>query len=99
MPTAILDGITTRYEVFGSGPPLLMYSPGGFDATVEKWRTQGIYKDIKFLDHLPEHYTCITFDRRETRPVRRARASGSAGPTTRGRARRCSTISASRGRI
>ena len=24
---------TTRYEVIGSGPPLLMYSPGGFDAT------------------------------------------------------------------
>lgn len=65
MATAILDGISTRYEVFGSGPPLLMYSPGGFDATIEKWRTQGIYKDIGFLDHLSRHYTCITFDRRE----------------------------------
>jgi pimeloyl-ACP methyl ester carboxylesterase len=65
MATATLDGISTRYEVVGTGPPLLMYSPGGFDATLEKWRTQGIYKDIKFLDHLPEHFTCITFDRRE----------------------------------
>lgn len=65
MPTSTLDGISTRYEILGSGPPLLMYSPGGFDATVEKWRTQGIYKDIKFLDHLPEYFTCITFDRRE----------------------------------
>ena len=35
MPTVSIDGITTRYEVTGSGPPLLMYSPGGFDATVE----------------------------------------------------------------
>ena len=34
---ATIDGIATRYEVLGSGPPLLMYSPGGFDATLEKW--------------------------------------------------------------
>src|SRR3712207_5770455 len=66
MATAIIDGIATRYEVLGSGPPLLMYSPGGFDATVEKWTTQGIYARIKLLDHLPKHYTCIVFDRRET---------------------------------
>lgn len=66
MAIATLDGIVTRYEVLGSGPPLLMYSPGGFDATVEKWRTQGIYAEIKFLEHLPKHYTCIVFDRRET---------------------------------
>lgn len=66
MATAIVDGISTRYEVIGSGPPLLMYSPGGFDATIEKWRTQGIYAGIKFLDHLPQAYSCIVFDRRET---------------------------------
>ena len=66
MPTAIIDGIATRYEVMGSGPPLLMYSPAGFDATLDKWRTQGIYAKIKLLDHLPKQYTCIIFDRRET---------------------------------
>jgi len=65
MSTAIIDGITTRYEVIGSGPPLLMYAPGGFDATIEKWRTQGVYATIRLLDHLPRAYTCITFDRRE----------------------------------
>jgi len=65
MTTAIIDGITTRYEVKGSGPPLLMYAPGGFDATLEKWTTQGVYAKIKLLDHLPKHYTCIVFDRRE----------------------------------
>ena len=32
MPTALIDGIATRYEVVGSGPPLLMYAPAGFDA-------------------------------------------------------------------
>ncbi len=66
MATAIIDGITTRYEVVGSGPPLLMFSPGGFDATLEKWTTLGVYARIKPLDHLPKKYTCIIFDRRET---------------------------------
>ncbi len=65
MPTATIDGIATRYEVHGSGPPLLMYAPGGFDATLEKWTTQGVYAKIKLLDHLPKQYTCIIFDRRE----------------------------------
>ena len=66
MATARIDGIDTRYEVLGDGPPLLMVSPGGFDATIDKWRTQGIYATIKLLDHLPKHYRCIVFDRRET---------------------------------
>jgi len=65
MPSAIIDGIATRYEVTGSGPPLLMLSPGGFDATIEKWSTLGIYAKTKPLDYLTKHYTCITFDRRE----------------------------------
>ena len=65
MPTAVIDGIETRYEVVGSGPPLLMYSPGGFDATAEKWSSLGVYARVKPLDHLSKHYSCITFDRRE----------------------------------
>jgi pimeloyl-ACP methyl ester carboxylesterase len=66
VPTAVIDGITTRYDVLGSGPPLLLMSPGGFDATIEKWRTQGIYARLKLLDHLPREYTCIVYDRRES---------------------------------
>lgn len=66
MPTAIIDGIKTNYEVTGDGPPLLMYSPGGFDASLDKWSSLGVYARIKLLDHLPEKYTCIIFDRRET---------------------------------
>ena len=65
MPTATIDGIATRYETIGSGPPLLMYAPGGFNAVIETWRTQGIYARLKLLDHLPKKYTCIVFDRRE----------------------------------
>jgi pimeloyl-ACP methyl ester carboxylesterase len=65
VPTTIIDGITTRYEVLGDGPPLLMYAPGGFNATIETWRTQGVYTKLKLLDYLPKKYTCIVFDRRE----------------------------------
>ena len=65
MFTAVIDGITTRYEVVGSGPPLLMYSPGGYDAILEKWRTLGIYAKIKPLAHLQKEFSCIVFDRRE----------------------------------
>ena len=65
VPTAIIDGITTRYEVVGSGPPLLMFAPGGFDASLEKWTTLGVYARTKLLDRLSGRYTCIIFDRRE----------------------------------
>ena len=65
MATATIDGIATRYEVKGSGPPLLMYAPGGFDATVEKWTSLGVYARVKLMDHLPRNYRCILFDRRE----------------------------------
>jgi pimeloyl-ACP methyl ester carboxylesterase len=62
---ALIDGLRTRYEVLGDGPPLLMYAPGGFDATIEKWTTQGVYARVKLLEHLPKKYRCIVFDRRE----------------------------------
>ncbi len=65
MPTAIIDGIETRYEVVGSGPPLLMFSPGGFDATLEKWMTLGIYAQTRMFEPLTRRHTCIVFDRRE----------------------------------
>jgi len=65
LPSAVVDGITTRYEVAGSGPPILMFSPGGFNATVESWTSFGVYSRLGLLDHLTAKYTCITFDRRE----------------------------------
>jgi len=43
-----------------------MYSPGGFDATLDKWSTLGVYARIRLLEHLPRKYCCIVFDRRET---------------------------------
>lgn len=66
MPFADIDGIPTRYEVTGSGPPLLMFSPGGFDATLANWQTLGIYRRLGLLDRLASSYTCVAFDRRES---------------------------------
>jgi pimeloyl-ACP methyl ester carboxylesterase len=42
-----------------------MYAPGGFDATIEKWRGAGVYERIALLEQLPKKYRCIAFDRRE----------------------------------
>lgn len=65
MPTARLNGIETRYEIVGEGPPLLLFAPGGFDATVEKWSTLGVYARVKPLEALARHFRCIAYDRRE----------------------------------
>jgi pimeloyl-ACP methyl ester carboxylesterase len=65
MAIANVDGIPTHYDLVGSGPPLLMFSPGGFDASLDTWRTHGVYARLKPLDHLAAQYTCIVFDRRE----------------------------------
>lgn len=66
MPTTVIDGITTRYEVSGSGEPLLLYSPGGFDSDLGKWTSLGVYRRTNVLAHLRERYTCVLFDRRES---------------------------------
>ena len=66
MPTADINGIATRYEVLGSGPPVLMFSPGGFDGILEKWTTTGTYARTRLMAHLPKKFSCIVFDRRET---------------------------------
>jgi pimeloyl-ACP methyl ester carboxylesterase len=66
MPTVTVDGIATRYEIVGSGPPLLMFSPGGFNATMDNWRSLGIYGRLGLLEQLSPQFTCIVFDRRES---------------------------------
>ncbi|GAB2897670.1 hypothetical protein GCM10027093_36960 [Paraburkholderia jirisanensis] len=66
MPFVTVDGISTRYDVIGDGPALLMYSPGGFNATIETWTTLGVYSRVQPLDYLSKRFKCIVFDRRET---------------------------------
>ncbi len=65
VPTANIDGITTRYEVVGSGPLVLLFAPGGFDATLDQWTALGVYARTRMLEHLSQNYRCIVFDRRE----------------------------------
>ena len=65
MPTTTIDGLVTRYEVTGDGPPLLLFSPGGFNATLESWRTHGIYRRTQLIAALERHWTCVSFDKRE----------------------------------
>jgi pimeloyl-ACP methyl ester carboxylesterase len=62
----VIDGIRTEYDVVGDGPPLLMFSPGGFDAVMAKWTTQGVYRETNFLAQLAQRFTCVLFDRRES---------------------------------
>jgi pimeloyl-ACP methyl ester carboxylesterase len=66
VPIATVAGIRTRYEVTGSGPALLMFSPGGFDSRLENWSTLGLYARLGLMDALSGEYSCITFDRRES---------------------------------
>jgi pimeloyl-ACP methyl ester carboxylesterase len=82
MPTAICDGIETRYELLGprlgsAGPPLLLFSPGGFNATIENWTGFGNYARLGLLPRLAERFTCIAFDKRES-----GRSGGRVEPLT-----------------
>jgi pimeloyl-ACP methyl ester carboxylesterase len=66
VPVTVLGGLATHYEVAGSGPPLLMFSPGGFNAVAANWTSFSLYGRLRLLDHLAKSYTCVTFDRRES---------------------------------
>jgi pimeloyl-ACP methyl ester carboxylesterase len=65
MPTAELDGIETYYEIYGSGTPLLMCAPGGFDATIDKWHVASAWTGMDALKALAAQHTVIVYDRRE----------------------------------
>ena len=66
MATATIDGLTVNYVTRGKGPALLMLAPGGFDATMEKWATSGVWKGMQPLDTLAEDFTIVAYDRRES---------------------------------
>jgi pimeloyl-ACP methyl ester carboxylesterase len=65
MPNAIVDGIDTYYEIHGSGSPILMCAPGGFDASVDKWRVASAWTGIDAVKALAAEHTVILYDRRE----------------------------------
>ena len=65
MPFANVDGIETCYEALGSGSPILMCAPGGFDATIDKWRGASAWTGIDPIKALSAEHTVILYDRRE----------------------------------
>jgi pimeloyl-ACP methyl ester carboxylesterase len=65
MPNSTIDGINTYYETLGAGAPILMCAPGGFDATIDKWRTASAWTGIDALAALAAEHTLILYDRRE----------------------------------
>jgi len=42
-----------------------MLAPGGFDATMEKWATAGVWKGMQPLERLSRDFSVIAYDRRE----------------------------------
>jgi pimeloyl-ACP methyl ester carboxylesterase len=65
MPNASIDGIDTYYETYGSGSPILMFAPGGFDATIDKWRVASAWTGIDAIKAFAAEHTIIVYDRRE----------------------------------
>lgn len=69
MAVTPLNGIDVHYEVFGpdDGVPVIMCAPGGFDSTIAKWRTAGVWPEADPLTALPAAgYRAIAYDRRES---------------------------------
>src|SRR2546426_1298781 len=64
MPTATIDHLEVSYVTRGSGPALLMLAPGGFDATMEKWATAGVWKGMQRLNTLTREFTGMAYDGR-----------------------------------
>ena len=65
MPTVDIDGITMHYELSGSGPPILMMAPGGFDPAIGKWSTTWPWQHFLPLQTFAREYIRIAYDRRE----------------------------------
>lgn len=69
MPFATINGIRINYQIQGSGPPLLMFAPGGFRSVISRWTAQGgkeAWKEMDGLATLSRHFTTIAYDRRES---------------------------------
>jgi pimeloyl-ACP methyl ester carboxylesterase len=69
MPFATINGIKINYQIQGSGPPLLMFAPGGFRSVISRWTAQGgkeAWKEMDGLATLSRHFTTIAYDRRES---------------------------------
>jgi pimeloyl-ACP methyl ester carboxylesterase len=65
---ATINGIKVHYQVQGSGPPLLMFAPGGFGSVMSRWTAAGGKREWQEMDGLAalsRHFKAIAYDRRE----------------------------------
>lgn len=65
MAVADIEGIKTRYHVAGEGPPLLLLSPMGFEASASYRWFNRVWKGFKPLEALTRDFRVIAYDRRE----------------------------------
>jgi pimeloyl-ACP methyl ester carboxylesterase len=68
MPFATINGIRINYLTEGSGPPLLMFAPGGWRSVISRWTAAGgkeAFGQMDGIAALSKHFTCIAYDRRE----------------------------------
>jgi len=68
MPFATINGIRINYLVQGSGPPLLMFAPGGWRSVISRWTAAGgkeAFGQMDGIAALSKHFTCVAYDRRE----------------------------------
>jgi pimeloyl-ACP methyl ester carboxylesterase len=63
MPVAEIEGIKTRYQVTGEGPPMLLLPPMGFDASDSHRWFNRVWKGFKPLDVLAHDFRVIAYDR------------------------------------
>ena len=66
MPFAEIQGIKTRYEVIGDGPPLLLLAPVGFDDSVARRWADRVWRGFRPVESLTPHFRVIVYDRRES---------------------------------
>jgi len=66
MPFADIQGIKTRYEVMGEGPPLLLLAPVGFDDSISLRWADRVWRGFRPMESLTPHFRVIVYDRRES---------------------------------
>jgi len=66
MPFATIDGIRTRYQVAGKGPPLLLLAPLGDNPSIPQRWLDRVWRGFKPAEVLARDFQLITYDRRES---------------------------------
>ena len=66
MAFADIEGIKTRYELRGEGPPLLLLAPVGGDDPISRRWADRVWRGFRPLETLVPHFRVIVYDRRES---------------------------------